>query len=127
MYAAVAPHPPAGMPREQDKTDEDDEPAPTEALAQARVQCIAVAMAAGGAQRTEGMLTPPEDFVEGALKWGLMTVRSATCHAAPFRSVSVLVQDARCFAACCGGRNGLHAELRRDLASFGKLCVHMGM
>ncbi|KAK9802049.1 hypothetical protein WJX73_006832 [Symbiochloris irregularis] len=58
----------------QEKTDEDEADAPTEALEEARAQCVAVAMAAGRTQQEHGMQMLAEDFVADKLKWGLVGV-----------------------------------------------------
>ena len=50
-------------------------PAPTPALEEARALTLQAAMAAGQVQCDCGMQVAPEDFVNGALKWGLMEVR----------------------------------------------------
>lgn len=63
----------------QEKTDEDEAPAPTEALEEARAQALAVALQAGQVQQQQGMTVPADDFVAGALKWGMMPV-SAPLH-----------------------------------------------
>lgn len=58
----------------QEKTDEDESEGPTEALEEARAQCMAVAMTAGQTQQQHGMQVLAEDFVADKLKWGLVGV-----------------------------------------------------
>ena len=52
--------------------------APTPALAEARELTLQAAMQAGQVQALCGLQVAPEDFVNGALKWGLMEV-GITC------------------------------------------------
>ena len=52
--------------------------APTPALAEARDLAIQAATAAGQVQADCGLTIAPEDFVAGALKWGLMEVLTST-------------------------------------------------
>ena len=48
---------------------------PTPALEEAQALTLQAALAAGQVQEQCGMQLAPEEFVTGALKWGLMEVR----------------------------------------------------
>ena len=58
----------------QEKVEGDMAPAPTPALEEARALALQAATAAGQVQADCGLQIAPEDFVAGALKWGLMEV-----------------------------------------------------
>ena len=58
-------------------------PAPTPALEEARALTLQAALAAGRVQEECGMQLAAEDFVNGALKWGLMEVPARPWHVQP--------------------------------------------
>ena len=62
------------LPGWQEKVEGEMEAAPTPALQEAQAMALQAATAAGQVQAACGLHLAPEDFVAGALKWGLMEV-----------------------------------------------------